>query len=170
MSDQDLEGKWLKAADYNNMKLGESVLLLYLGNEEYVLSHDKFMDVASAKSGVIVTKNVTGPKYALVAKASLINIHSNKTGLEAVDFDILSAEAKLEVSRTYAGYGADLVLAGGHASIFDLKLGLGVSSGIGIKDDSLTVKIAGTGLKLGRQIGVSVLGSEFGIDFGRLFG
>ena len=165
----DVQEIWKKAANYDEMKVGQSVLLIYFGEDKYVASRDQYMDVANAKSGVIVTKNLLGPHFALVAKAGLINIHSNKTGIEAVDFDILNASAQAEISSTFIGAGANLELAGGSVSIFDLKLAAGVDTGIGIKDDSLTVEVLGTGLSVGRRLGVSVLGSEFAIDLVRVF-
>jgi hypothetical protein len=55
------------------------------------------------------------------------------------------------------------------ASAFDCKLGLSASTGVGVRDDSVEVKALGTGITLGRKVGISVLGSSFGIDFGRLF-
>lgn len=86
-----------------------------------------------------------------------------------VDRDILSAEAKTGFSRSYAGINTALNLTGGSVSIFDLQIGVGIDSGAGIKDDSITLKIAGTGIQVGRKISVSVLGSSFGADLGRLF-
>lgn len=165
----DVQDIWKKAANYDQMQIGESVLLIYFGEDKYVASHDQYMDVGNAKSGVIVTKNLSGPHFALVAQAGLINIHSNKTGIEAVDFNILNASAQAEVSSTFIGAGASLELVGGSASIFELKLAIGVDTGIGIKDDSLSVEVLGTGLSIGRKVGVTVLGSEFAIDFGRVF-
>ena len=41
-----------------------------------------------------------------------------------------------------------------------LKLGLGVDTGVGIKDGSLSVKVLGTGLTFGDTIGFSFLGSS----------
>ena len=158
------------AADYDNMKLTESKLIVYFGEEKYVAYvENSNMDVASAKSGILITKNALCPHYSLVAKANLINIHSGKSAIEAVDFDILSADAKAEVSDLFIGVGAELKLVGGSVSIFDLKLALGVDTGIGIKDDSIQVHALGTGFTIGRKVAISVAGSEFGIDFGRLF-
>ena len=44
-----------------------------------------------------MTKNLTGPHYSIVGKADLANIHSGKTNIETVDFNILGAEAKAEI-------------------------------------------------------------------------
>ena len=40
--------------------------------------------------------------------------------------------------------------------MFDFHLGAGVSTGGGIKDDSLSLKAAGCGFKVGRKLGISV--------------
>ena len=55
------------------------------------------MDMAKAVRGGYVTKNLTGPHYSIVGKADLANIHSGKTNIETVDFNILGAEAKAEI-------------------------------------------------------------------------
>ena len=84
--------------------------------------------------------------------------------------DVLSAEAHYEVSQAFMGAGASICLVGGQVSIFNFKLGAGVSTGAGIKDDSVSVKVLGCGVTVGRKVGISVFGSEFGVDFGKLFG
>ncbi|KAK3076070.1 hypothetical protein LTR53_000010 [Teratosphaeriaceae sp. CCFEE 6253] len=47
---------------------------------------------------------------------------------------------------------------------------VGVSTGIGIKDDSYEAKVLGWGFQIGRKVSISVFDNSFGIDFGRLFG
>lgn len=42
----------------------------------------------------------------------------------------------------------------------EIKLGLGVDTGIGIKNQSVVVKVLGTGLTFGDEIGFSFFGSE----------
>lgn len=72
-------------------------------------------------------------------------------------------------SQTFLGAGVGIHLAEGSVSIFDLKLGVGVSTGGGIKDDSLELKVLGCGLTVGRKLAISVFDTSFGIDFGKLF-
>jgi len=55
------------------------------------------------------------------------------------------------------------------ASVFDLTIGVAADTKIGIKDDSATIGVAGTGITIGRKFGISVGGTGFGIDFGRFF-
>ena len=47
-------------------------------------------------------------------------------------------------------------------------LGLGVSTGAGLKDDSASVKLLGCGLTIGRKVGVSFFDSEIGVDLGKV--
>ena len=68
----------------------------------------------------------------------------------------------------FTGYDALVTLSGGSVSIFDLQLALGVSSEIGIVDDSLAVKFLGIGGKIGRKTQICVFDSCVGIDFGKL--
>ena len=69
-----------------------------MGEDNYVLYEENGnMDVGKAVAGIFVTKNYTGPHFALTGKADLVNIHSGKKNLETVDFSVLSAEAKAEI-------------------------------------------------------------------------
>lgn len=45
--------------------------------------------------------------------------------------------------------------------------GLGISTGAGIKDDSVALKVLGCGITLGRKISMSFLDSEVGLDLGK---
>lgn len=94
---------------------------------------------------------------------------SLKKGLKIkqVSSDILTGYGSATMG-TYVGVEAGANLAELEASIFKLNLGYGVGTGMGIQDGSVVVKFLGTGIKLGRKIGVSVLGSAFELDFGKL--
>ena len=115
-----------------------------------------------------VTKNYGGPKIQYLVESGLFKIHSGEKIIEEVDFTLFGAEASGHFSATGAGYGAVVKLAGGSVSIFDLQIALGVSSEIGIVDDSLSVKVLGIGGKIGRKTQICVFDFCFGIDFGRL--
>ena len=114
-----------------------------------------------------VTKNYLGPKIQYLVESGLFKIHSGEK-IEEVDFKLFGAEASGHFSATGAGYGAVVKLAGGSVSIFDLQIALGVSSEIGIVDDSLSAKVLGTGVKIGRQIQICAFDICFGVDFGKL--
>lgn len=47
---------------------------------------------------------------------------------------------------------------------FNLHLGAGVSTGAKVEDEPIDAKLAGTRLKEGKKIGVSVLDNEFSVD------
>ena len=73
-------------------------LAVGVGNGQYELyKENSNMDMGRAVGGVFVTKNLTGPHYEIVGQACLANIHSGKTNIETVDFNILGAEAKAEI-------------------------------------------------------------------------
>ncbi|KAF9537297.1 hypothetical protein EC957_008497 [Mortierella hygrophila] len=104
------------------------------------------------------------------AKASVFHtVQSKGKKIEQVQFDVLGADAGATVG-TYLGVDANVSLVKAQASIFDAQLGLGVDTGVGIKDESVQLKVAGCGVTLGRKVAVSVFGTSFGVDFGRLFG
>lgn len=51
---------------------------------------------------------------------------------------------------------------------FGVNLGLGVSTGGQIGPGGVEVKVAGTGISLGKKTGISVFDNEFYIDFGKM--
>ena len=77
-----------------------------------------------------------------------MKINSGETALETVDFSVFRATASVHHSSTSAGYDAKLVLV----------------------DDSVTLRLAGTGVQVGKKRGICVFDNCFGVDFGRLFG
>ena len=154
------ESQIKETADYENMCFTCSTILVSVsGNLE---KYDTY-ETGYIESAIKVTKNYLGPKYEYLVGAGLMKINSGETTLETVDLSV-------HHSSTSAGYDAKLVLAGGSVSIFDLTLGLGVSSEAGIVDDSVTLRLAGTGVQVGRLVGNCVFDNCFGVDFGRLFG
>jgi len=120
---------------------------------------------ATVEESGILFKTVTAE-----ARASVMHLaQSTGNPIEDVNVDVFTASASA-TAGTYVGVEANVSLVKAEASIFDLNLGLGVDTGLGIKDDSLGVKFAGCGFEIGRKVSISVFGSGFGIDFGRLFG
>lgn len=94
----------------------------------------------------------------------------NVSRFQHVSFDALTAEAHATISDSCAGIGVSIDLIQAEASIFDLTLGLGVESGIGLQDETIEVEYLGCGIMIGREVGVSVFGNKFAINLGRLFG
>ena len=101
------------------------------------------------------------------ASASIFHHVGQKGGIETVSLDVLQTKAKAWASQAGIGVGVSANLVNASASVFDLTLGVGVDTGVGIKDDSFTAEVLGCGITLGRKVGISVLGSSFGVDFGR---
>ena len=102
------------------------------------------------------------------AEASVFHFvdQNSKGGIATASFDVLQAKAK-----AWAGAGAGVALSinlvDAKVAVFGLTLGVGVDTGVGVKDDSLEIEFLGTGITIGRKVGISVLGSSFGVDFGR---
>ncbi|KAL9094081.1 MAG: hypothetical protein Q9165_003496 [Trypethelium subeluteriae] len=117
--------------------------------------------------------------YDANATASFMHVVQSKgRPIERVSADVFSARVGAEVSyigtppnavATYAGVNANLSLFKTEASVFDLNLGLGVETGVGVKNGSLDVHVAGCGVTIGKRVSIAVLGNEFGIDFGKFF-
>ena len=61
---------------------------------------------------------------------------------------------------TYAEVDADV-------GPLHVKAGVGVGTDIGYKDGSISGHIAGCGITIGKKIGISVLGNELALDFGK---
>ena len=99
--------------------------------------------------------------------ASIFHHVGQKGGIETVPFDVLQTKAKAWVSQAGIGVGLSANIVNASASVFDLTLGVGVDTEVGIKDDSFTAEVLGCEITLGRKVGISVLGSSFKVYFGR---
>ena len=157
----------LDAVNYDDMEYLESKYAFWSDGGVW---REATFDAFHASLVVEVTKNYLGPKIEAVASAGAFKIKSGGKAIESVNFDCFKASAGVSASNTHAGAEWKATLAGGSASIFDLHLGAGLSSGAGIEDDSVSLKGAGCGFKIGRKVEISVFDNSFGIDFGRLFG
>ena len=157
----------LEAADYDDMPKFTSKILIKVGATwQSTETYD------GPYAGVVckVTKNLLGPSFSITAGAGVFRVRTGpkaKSAMEQVDAHFFSADAGFSYSTFHVEGNAGLTLADIHASAFDLHLGVGVSTGIGYKDDSLTVKVCGTGYQFGRKIGISVLDNSFGVDLGK---
>jgi len=153
-----------KASDYDSLCFTCSMLLVGIDG---TLEKYETYTTGYIESAIKVTKNYSGPKIQYLVGAGLFKIHSGEK-LEEVDFKLFGAEASVHASATGAGYDALVTLSGGSVSIFNLQLALGVSSEVGIVDDSLAVKLLGIGGKIGRKTEICVFDSCVGVDFGKL--
>ncbi|KAK5809322.1 hypothetical protein F5H01DRAFT_348987 [Linnemannia elongata] len=118
---------------------------------------------AGVNSGGVIFKT-----YTAQAKASVIHIGQSKgRPIKQVNVDVLSIDTSTTVG-TYVGADANVSLLKAEASMFQVQLGVGVDTGIGIKDDSLSAKVGGFGFSVGRVMSIEVFGSSFGVDFGKV--
>ncbi|OAQ23793.1 hypothetical protein K457DRAFT_50443, partial [Linnemannia elongata AG-77] len=118
---------------------------------------------AGVNSGGVIFKT-----YTAQAKASVIHIGQSKgRPIKQVNVDVLSIDTSTTVG-TYVGADANVSLLKADVSMFQVQLGVGVDTGIGIKDDSLSAKVGGFGFSVGRVMSIEVFGSSFGVDFGKV--
>ena len=160
----------LKVVGYDTMPLFSSKTLLML-NDSWI-SADDFVrsDVMKAELFCKVTKNLTGPAFAVKAATTAIRLRADLPIAEQIEAQFFSASAGASVSATHAEANAGVTLASGETdSGLSYRVGAGVSTGGGIKDDSVSFKVGGTGLQVGRKVGVSVAGNEVAVDFGKMF-
>lgn len=101
------------------------------------------------------------------AAASIFHAVGKGSKIETVEVNVLQGKARAWASQAGLGIGISANLIDGKASVFDFTLGVGLDTGVGIEDDSFTFEALGCGFTLGRKVGISVLGSSFGVDFGR---
>ncbi|CAK1365377.1 hypothetical protein CB0940_08955 [Cercospora beticola] len=106
------------------------------------------------------------------ARASIQHYVQDKhvSRFQHVAYDVFTAEIHGVKAPFYAGVGASIDLIQAEASIFDLTLGLGVESGIGVLDETAEIEFLGCGILIGRKVGISVFGNVFDVNLGRLFG
>ena len=103
------------------------------------------------------------------AKIAVMRIfNETDTPLKNVSIEVLTASVSVSLG-SYNGFDLHVALVEGQLSCFDIKLGVGIDSGVGIEDDSHKMKVMGAGLICGRRLGISLYGSEFAIDFKRFF-
>ncbi|CAF1474027.1 unnamed protein product [Rotaria sordida] len=103
------------------------------------------------------------------AKVVLFKIISDSgSNITTVDFEILKAQIGVKIG-SYNGFELYVALVEGKVSVLDIKIGAGISSDVGINQDSYETKVFSTGYFVGRRIGMSVFDSEFGVDFKRFF-
>lgn len=162
----------MKAAKYDQMKYMTSIEVFKLDTGRWDTASDTNRNMY-ATSTVTVTKNYSGPSFAWNHEAGLVGVKTNsieERPIAQVNVGVAKAKAGTSISGSHAEANAGVSLIGGSVSAFDFNLGAGVSTGGGIKDDSLNAKFLGTGITVGRKVGISVFDNEISIDFGKLFG
>lgn len=107
--------------------------------------------------------------------AHVMRLHDERSGAEGRFLGgELGVDAGLDPDNTFGAMGkARLNLADCQAAGFQVKLGLGVSTGVTATPGQFEAKVAGVGFKVGRENGLSVFDNEFsynvekGVDFGK---
>ena len=87
----------------------------------------------------------------IYSKGSVVDFKKWNQKVSEVDFDALGFELSSHTSPLSIGRNAKFVGAKLSASIFEVEVGVGLSSEIGIVDDSISAKIAGTGCGIGKK-------------------
>ena len=95
-----------------------------------------------------VAKNLTGPQIEF--------------STQTPDEHASSRRLSMVTSSTHAEAVASLSLMSSSMSGVDLNVGAGVSTGGGLKDDSVSVKLLGCGVVVGRKIGISLFDNSIG--------
>ena len=156
----------LRAAGYEEMKLDSSVIVSYVNGEwrrvDTVTSY--FVDRVCK-----VTKNTFGPSFALSSTAGVLRVSNggSETAKRRLEANFFTTSVGAEYLLLYKGSNAKLTLVEGDISGVSYHVGFGVSTGAGIKDNAIQLKLIGCGFSVGRRISISVLDNEFGLDFGK---
>lgn len=95
-----------------------------------------------------VAKNLTGPQIEF--------------STQTPDEHASSRRLSMVTSSTHAEAVASLSLMSSSISGVDLNVGAGVSTGGGLKDDSVSVKLLGCGVVVGRRVGISLFDNSIG--------
>lgn len=114
-------------------------------------------------NGSVHTDGVLLKSVTAETRASLMHI----SGKHGVDVEVLTVGTSVSVG-SYTGFEVGVSLFKGGAAGFEIDLGVGLDTGIGIKDDSFSVELEGCGFTIGRKIGISVFGASLSLDFGGL--
>jgi hypothetical protein len=160
----------VKAADVTTMPLFSTRLIARpSGGSSWgtVVPGDAYMTKDKSTQFATVRKELFRPRCDFVTRSTARNLLT-KGGVRSDgilrDADIPGVQLGRSVpGSAHIGYQARLRLLGGNFGPLSLHLGAGVSSGFGIEDDSIALKAAGCGVKLGRKIEVSVFDNVFGI-------
>ncbi|XP_062500003.1 uncharacterized protein LOC134177242 [Corticium candelabrum] len=163
----------LRVAKYNDMELFSSRIVIRVHDAwQSDETYDFVCSTGYSDLACKVTKNLQGPGIEVSAGVGSFRIRTGpgvKNPLEQIDAHFFSADASISSSSHHVEAKIGLTLAECHVSALDFRVGVGLSCGAGIKDDSLNLKVAGTGIQLGRKIGFSLFGTSFSVDLGKLF-
>ena len=160
---QELVERILKAVDYKNMRIGET-RYVHEGSKG-VFERDLGSILHASSHAIGVTKNISGPAISVGATAEVFKVDVG----HGINASCMGAKAQASVGDFHAVAEAGVHLVDVQMGPFHLKGGLGVDTGGGFKDDSVTAEVLGCGVTLGRKVGLSFLGSGVEFDFASFF-
>lgn len=89
-----------------------------------------------------------------------------RVGDDDTSVDILQGKIGVHDGEQGGMIGASVNVASTKGAPVNATLGLSCDTGAMIEDGSLSAKILGTGITIGRKVEVSFLGTSLGLDFG----
>lgn len=167
------EQKILSAADYyDGMSYGSSRTVFADNSGNWSPSESTYQTMY-AEDACTVTKNLTGPEFDYEAEAGLMHIATDPTDtppIGKVDVSVGTVNAGAHAGGTDNSVDAGASIISGTVGPIDFKIGVDGKTGVSYKDDSWSGDIAGTGVTVGRKIGISAgdLGSV-DVDLKTLF-
>ena len=162
----------LDAVEFDKMAMGTTHWAKKVpldGSEEGELTWVRIAPTAHRTNGhfASVTRNhFAGPRIEYFQKKAI----GNELAGGAIQPMLKTGSNRSAGHIEFEG-GVVLAQGGGDAedrNAMQYTLGVGVTTGAGIKDDSASIKVLGCGLTLGRKISVSFLDSEIGVDLGKV--
>ncbi len=159
------------AARYNDMAVGQTC---YLVQDEAAPHGYRAVNLYSEETEgayLTITKNHSGPALGYLLNSSVLKSSLPATDQNTVEVQgsAIGGAAAINFSQTHLQADAVAWLSTGQAGPVNFTIGFGLTTGAGIKDDSLTFKAAGCGFQFGRRVGLSFFGNELTFDFTRLY-
>ena len=153
----------LEAVDYKHMDTFQTRVAIKLESGTWTCLDRK--STMHAPMCCKVTKNRSGPQMEFLSKTpGFVDVEND----DGEFMGIGTAHRGLSTSRTHTEAMATVSLIGGHASGVDFNVGAGLSTGGGIKDDSISIKVLGCGIIFGRKMGMSFFDNSIAVDFGKV--
>jgi len=127
------------------------------------MSSEATANVKGWDDGYLVPTATANAKATYFSSSSTDAVVSNGSTLDTkvihTKTEWLSAEAGAKAG-SYVGADAKALLYSSESESHKVKVGLGVSTGAGIQNSSAEVKVLGSGVSVGREVGFSFFDSE----------
>ena len=82
------------------------------------------------------------------------------------EMEFVTAKMGGKVGVLGGEYQVRLSAVKGKHGVMEYDVGVGAGTSVGIVDDSLKLKVLGTGISIGKKTNVSLFGTTFGFNFG----